>query len=219
MKHHELIFSLVKIPWDFFIVFCAFFLAREIRLITDLIPGVNLPIQTIENSSLFIFALLWSSLYIVVFAIHHLYRLQMSHSKIGEILDVVRYSIYWFLFFSVGVYLWNGILYQGEEIPRLIIIFTLILSIFGSILFRICINTIQAILLRKKYIPKRNIILISNKSWAILKNILHDISKSKIYHILWYSNTNEIKNTSLSYIWSLWKLESLLKKHKCDEIL
>ena len=219
MKHHELIFSIIKIPWDFFIVFCAFFLARKIRLITDLIPGVALPVQTIENNSLIIFAFIWALLYILLFALHHLYRLQMSHSKIGEILDIIRYSIYWFLFFSVWIYLWNGIMYTGSEIPRLIIIFALIISVVWSISLRILINTVQWVLLRKKIIPKRNIILISNKSWAILKNILHDISESKIYNILWYSNSEKIKSEKIQYIGAIDQLESILKHHSCDEIL
>jgi len=219
MKHHELIFSILKIPWDFLIVFFAFFLARKIRLITDLIPGVSLPIQTIENSSLIIFACIWALLYILVFSLHQLYKLQMSHSKIWEILDIVRYGVYWFLFFSVWVYLGNGIIYEWNEIPRLIIIFTLIISLLWSILLRIIINTIQAIMLKRDIIPRRNIILISNKSGNTLKSILSDIHQSKIYNIVGYSNSGEIKNTKLSYIWSLSKLENLLKNHKCDEIL
>lgn len=219
MKHHELIFSIIKIPWDFLIVFFAFFLARNIRLITDLIPGVNLPVQTIENASLFVFASFGALLYIIVFAMHQLYKLQISHSKIWEVLDVIRYGIYWFLFFSVGVYLGNGVLYEGSEIPRLIIIFTLILSVFWSIILRICINTIQSILLHRNMIPKRNIVLISNKDWKELKNILRDIKQSKIYNILWYSNDSEIKKSSLNYIWSISALEELFKNHVCDEIL
>lgn len=143
----------------------------------------------------------------------------MSHSKIGEILDIIRYSIYWFLFFSVWIYLWNGILYTGNEIPRLIIIFTLIISVLWSISLRILINTLQGILLRKKMIPKRNIVLISNKSWTLLKNILHDISESKIYNILWYSNSDKIKSEKIEYIGSIEKLELVLKNHSCDEIL
>jgi hypothetical protein len=38
MKKHEIIFSIIKIPLDFFIVFFVFFLARDIRKYTDLIP-------------------------------------------------------------------------------------------------------------------------------------------------------------------------------------
>jgi hypothetical protein len=57
MKQHELTFSIIKIPLDFLVICAAFFVAKEIRLISDLIPGVSLPIQTIQQSSLNIFAL------------------------------------------------------------------------------------------------------------------------------------------------------------------
>ena len=105
MKQHELTFSIIKIPLDFFVICVSFLIAKEIRLNSDLIPGVSLPIQTIEQSSLNFFILYGAILYIFLFASHRLYSLQITHSKIQEILDIIRYGIYWFLFFSVGVYL------------------------------------------------------------------------------------------------------------------
>jgi hypothetical protein len=47
LKKYELLFSVAKVPSDFFIIFASFFIAREIRLITDLIPGIELQIQSI----------------------------------------------------------------------------------------------------------------------------------------------------------------------------
>jgi hypothetical protein len=38
MKRHELVFSIIKIPLDFIIITLSFFIARELRLVTDLIP-------------------------------------------------------------------------------------------------------------------------------------------------------------------------------------
>lgn len=57
MKHHELTFSIIKVPLDFMIIWLSFFIAREIRLVTDLIPGITLPLKTIETGYLNIFAL------------------------------------------------------------------------------------------------------------------------------------------------------------------
>ncbi len=219
MKHHELTFSVIKIPLDFLIIWASFFIAKQVRLITDLIPAVHLPIQTIESSYLNIFALWWAVLYIFLFASHSLYSLQISHSKIQEILDVIRYSIYWFLFFSVGVYLWNGILYSGAEIPRLIILFSMLLGMSGSIIVRLLLNSIQSYLLKIKKISQRNLLLISNKTSKSMLPILDDIVSSKIYNILGYCNTQKKKNNSLLYIGGIKKIEELLKKHACDEIL
>lgn len=219
MKQHELTFSIVKIPLDFLVICWSFFIAKEIRLMTDLIPGVYLPIQTIESAALNIFALLWALLYIFLFASHRLYSLQITHSKIWEIVDIIRYSIYWFLFFSVGVYLWNGILYTGSEIPRLIILFTMIWAMLGSISVRVILNIIQWQLLKRKLIPKRKLLLISSKSEKSISSILEDIKSSKIYQILGYANTKKHKNISLTYLWDLKELEALISQHECDEIL
>ena len=219
MKHHELAFSIIKIPLDFLIVWWAFFLSKEIRLITDLIPWVNLPIQTIDSWYLNIFALWGALLYIFLFSSHRLYSLQISHSKIQEILDIIRYSIYWFLFFSVGVYLGNGILYSGAEIPRLIILFTTLISMFGAIIIRIILNIIQSSLLSAGKISKRNLIIISNKSSNAMKNVLSDIHLSKVYHIMWYINNTENHKNTLPYLWSIDTLGEIATSHSCDEIL
>ena len=219
MKHHELTFSILKIPLDFIIIWGAFFIAKEVRLITDLIPGVHLPIQTIESSYLNIFALWGAALYIFLFASHKLYSIQISHSKIQEILDVIRYTIYWFLFFSVGVYLGNGILYTWTEIPRLIILFSMLLTMFGSISIRLFLNAVQAYLLKTKRISQRNLLIISNKSSTSMESILNDIRSSKIYNIVGYSNSLEHKSNNLKYIWGIKQIEKKLKNHKYDEIL
>ena len=219
MKRHELIFSIVKIPLDFIVIFSAFFLARELRLVTDLIPWVSLPIQSIDLSSLGIFAFFWALLYIFLFTSHRLYTLQISHSKIQEILDIIRYSIYWFLFFSVGVYLWNGILYSGTEIPRLIIIFTTLFWMIWSIFIRILLNFIRSLLLENRIISPRNLLLISNKSEKTLTPILADIKSSKIYSIIGYANTQKVTKNSMTYIWGLQDIEKISSSHTCDEIL
>lgn len=57
MKRSRILLSLVKIPLDFSVVFSSFYIARAIRRITDLIPGVSLPIQTISDASLLKFAM------------------------------------------------------------------------------------------------------------------------------------------------------------------
>lgn len=219
MKHHELLFSLLKIPLDFCIVIGAFFLAKEIRLITDGIPGVVLPVRSIPGDTLLIFALFGALLYIVVFSLHHLYKLQVSHSKIAEILSVVHYSFYWFLFYSLWVYLGKGILYDGDEIPRLIILFTMILSMFGSSIMRIFLNSLQGYLLKIGKLGARNIVLVSNESDAKLKNIVRDIEKSKIYSIIWYSNSSENPGSNMNFIGDMDELESLLASRSVDEIL
>lgn len=218
MKKHELIFWSLKVPLDFLIIFSAFFLAREIRLITDLIPGVQLPIQTIDTPSLINFALFWAFIYILTFSFHKLYFLQIFSSKIKEFLEILRYGFYGFIFFSVFIFLWNWIVYE-TEIPRLIIGFAFWLWTIGIILERIFLNNLQYYLLKKWIIPKRQILLVNNKKSEKIQNILQDIKQANIYKIIWYSNPNQIEDFPYKYIWSLDKIQKLWEKNKCDEIL
>lgn len=58
MKKHEIIFSIIKVPLDFIIVFLSFFIARELRLINNLLLDINLPLQTIDTHSLSVYAII-----------------------------------------------------------------------------------------------------------------------------------------------------------------
>lgn len=217
MKKYEITFSIVKIPLDFLIVFLSFFIARELRLITDWIPWVVLPIQTIWDDSLAKFALFGSFLYIFILASHKLYQIKISNSKIKEILELVRYWIYAFIFFSVFAYLWKWFIYEKNEIPRLIILYSFIIATFFNILTRLVLNKIQNYLLENKIIPKTKILLISNKSENELQEIINDIKNAHIYKIIWYINKKNINIENLKYLWNLNKLEEKLKD--IDEIL
>lgn len=219
MKKHEFIFSLLRIPIDFLSLYFAFYIAKEIRLITDWIPGVILPIQTIESWELGIFALFGSFLYIWIFAIHRIYTLNLTHSKLSELVDIIRYGVYWFLFFSVGVYLWNGILYSEAEIPRLIILFTMILWILWSIVSRIILNIFQAYLLKKGSIEKRNLLLISNINSQKISEVLEDIKQARVYSIIWYINEKELLSYPIPYINTIEEIERIFSEWKCDEVL
>ncbi len=233
MKKHEIIFSTIKLPLDGIIVFISFFIAKEIRLITDLIPWINLPIQTIHTEYLLFYALIWSVLYIVLFIMHWLYNSRISHSKIKEFLDIIQFWIYWFLFFSVWVFFLKGILINADnDIPRLIILFTLFLSTWAIIIQRIILNSIQYILLEKWLISKKNILLISNQNEQKISHILDDINQSKIYTLLWYINSkkvSKIKNLlniqktstdwNLKYLWSIKEFHELCTSKNVDEIL
>lgn len=66
MRRHEILFRLIRIPIEAATVFAAFYVAREIRLVTDLIPNVQLPIQRISESALLAFAVSGSALYVAV---------------------------------------------------------------------------------------------------------------------------------------------------------
>ena len=218
MKKHEIIFSIIKVPLDFIIIFSSFFLAKEIRLVTDLIPSINLPIQTIDAHSLTIYALLWAILYILLLASHWIYSTKISNSKAKEVIDIIRYGLYSFVFFAVFIYLTKWFIWNITEIPRLIIIFTFFFWTWFIILERILLNNINYYLLRKKIIPKKKLLIISNKKDNEIKEILKDIKDANIYKIIWYINTLE-NYSDLKYLWSIEQAQILFEKNKVDEII
>ncbi len=216
MKKHEIIFSAIKTPLDFTMVVISFFIARTIRMITDLVPWIHFPKQTIDIESLFRFSIFGAFLYIILFATHWMYNIKTTNSKVKEFLDIIRYWIYWFVFFSVAIFLWKWVVYK-VEIPRLIILFTCILSISFMILWRIFLNNIQNILIHKNIISRRKLLLINNKTKIEL--ILEDIEKSDIYEVIWYVNKNDTKLENLKYLWGYNEIKELIEKQECDEIL
>ena len=218
MKKYEIVFWVLKVPLDFMIIFLSFFIAREIRLITDLIPWVNLPIQTIDTNNLINFALIWALLYIIVFSLHWLYFIKITSSKIKEFLSIIRYSFYWLMFYLVIIFLGKSIIYE-TEIPRLIVLFTFIIWTILVIFERIILNNIELYLLNKWILSKKKLLIINNKKKEKIEEILQDIKKSNIYKILWYSNSKNINTKWLRYVWSLEKLRKIFENKKVDEVL
>ncbi len=222
MKKSEIIFSTIKLPLDFILIVSSFFVAREVRLITDLIPTVNLPVQTLDTLSLTYYSFFWASLYILLFIGHGLYSSKISNSKIKEFLDIILYGLYWFIFYSVIVFYTKWFLiFEGNEIPRLIILFSFIISTLFIILERLILNNIQYILINKWYIAKKNIALITHEKHSKLQDIMNDISGTNIYHVLWYFNKDKSKqkNNTLNYLWDNSNFKSLAQNWKIDEIL
>lgn len=217
MKKHEILFSLVKVPLDGIIIFSSFFLARNLREINDFVPGVQLPVQIIHNEFLFPFAVFGAFLYLIIFFIHGLYALKITSSKVKETFDILLYSIYWFLFFSVFVYFWKGVFYD-VEIPRLVILFTTIIGVVWVILERVLLNKIQTYMLNTGSIPKRNILIVTNKNEHDIKDIVDDIKEAQIYNIIWYINKQKIAS-KLKYMWDAKDFLNIIEKNNIDEIL
>lgn len=218
MKKYDIIFWALKLPLDFLIVFSSFFLARNLRLSTDSFLWIDLPFQTISNENLFYFALSWSILLIIVFAIHGLYFIKITSSKISEFLQIIQYSIYWLLFLSFFIYLWNEIIFS-TTIPRLILVFTFFISTILIILERILLNYFEYFLLKKWILQKKQLLLINNKSKEEIERILEDIKNSRVYEVIWYANKEEIDLKGIKYLWGIDEIIKLFKKKKVDEIL
>ena len=217
MKKHEIIFSLIKLPIDFLLIFGVFYVSRDLRLVADFAPFLNLEIQKINNQDLEFFALYWAILYVLIFWIKGLYFNTLSTSKIKEYLEVAKYSVYWFILFSFFVYFWNDFLYE-KDIPRLIIIYTTIIWIFFVIFLRFLVNILQWFWLSRWALEKRNLLLLVNDDYSDVSYILDDIHSAKIYKLIWYINFHK-KDLPIEYVWDLSDWKDAVRFWWIDEIL
>lgn len=217
MKKQDIIFWITKVVLDFLIIIGSFFVARELRLISDFIPGLNLQVQTIDTYNLFIYSLIWACILVLLFSLHWLYKIRIVNSKIKEFINIILYWFYSFLFFSVIVFLWIGFVFD-KEIPRLIIWFSFLIWIIFIIFERIVLNNIQYFLINKNIFSKNNLIIINNKKKWKIKEILQDIDKSNIYKLLWYSNSTKIEKNNMKFI-SFEKLKEIISLRKVEEII
>ncbi len=148
MKRYELFFGIIKVPIEGLLVFLAFFLARDLRRMTDLIPNVHLPIQTIDTAHLIQFAIVGSLLYIVLSAISGLYKMRIYQSRVQELRDIILVSVYWFFIYIAILYLSIGFLYT-EQIPRLVVFFSIIITTIFVILERSILSRFEIFLIQK----------------------------------------------------------------------
>ncbi|MBD3270225.1 hypothetical protein GF376_01745, partial [Candidatus Peregrinibacteria bacterium] len=140
MKAIEIIFGLIKIPTDFLLTISAFLLAYNIRLFTDLIPGIQLPITESEFPPIneYLIATSIAALILVLFfASAGMYSLKKPLKLSKQYWKILINSTFW-LFLIISYYF----IIRSFPFSRLALlqtwIFTIILvSIGRTIIYRI----------------------------------------------------------------------------------
>ncbi|MDD2487214.1 MAG: sugar transferase [Candidatus Gracilibacteria bacterium] len=214
MKRYEIIFGTLRLPVEFLIVFFSFFIARSIRLVTDLIPRVHLPIKTIATENLIEFALFGSFVFILVFIFSGLYKIKISNSKVKEFFDIIKCLSIWFIFYIAILYLANGYVYS-TEIPRLIIFFSLLISFVFIIIERFLINKVIENLLKRGTVERYKVILITKTNEL---EIINEIKRNFYYDLVGYINKDCIKDMEVPYLGDFKDLKNLIKRGGLDEI-
>lgn len=217
MKKVKIYFMMIKIFLDFLIIFATFFLSRELRLITDSLPSIKLPIQTIATPQLFEFWVLWAGILVIIFFIHWLYKFDSTWWRIKEFSSIFIYSFYSFVFFTVTVYLWKWFIFE-VEIPRLIIWYTFLLWSFFLIFERFTISLFSKFLYRKWLLPRSRILIIWNINNKESYDLITSFVKSYEYNVVGISKW--IKN-DFWWIHRYWyeNIKELIKDRQLDELL
>lgn len=179
----------------------AFWIAYNLRSITDGIPFVQLRIPYISPEQFAPFVGVGVAIWLLVFIRAKLY----SHIRapiFAEIKKIISYSFIWFFFYIGVVYLTQGFIFS-KEIPRLIIFYTLILGTVFSIFLRIFVDFFWKFLQKKKFFHKQKILLIQeNKDEDLPFEI--DFSEAKYERVDMY----EVN-----------KIEALVRSGQVDAIL
>lgn len=217
-KKYDIIFSAVKLPLDFLIVLGSFFIARKIRIGTDSFLWIDIPYQTIDSNSLLYYAIFWSFLFVWIFAIHWLYSIKITSSKIKEFFQIILYSFYWVVLFSFFVYIWIDIIIK-TSIPRLVILFSFLISTILVISERVLLNYFENFLLNKWVLEKKKLLIVTNRSIKKIDEIIKDIKEAKIYQIIWYSNKEKLDLWKYNYLWWIENLKDLFENKEVDELL
>ncbi len=213
MKRHFILLWIIKSPIDFLLIIGSFFLAKEIRLITDLIPTIQLPIKTIPSEDLWIFALSGAILFFFILAGRWLYAIEIKKTLLEEIIEIFKSAFLWFLLYIGFVYLATGFIFP-KEIPRLIIFFAWGISLIAIINFRLIYHMIYEAILRSGKFELQKIVIISNKDATEYSESIEKHSAYKIEYIF-HPEWGDNQKNHISYK----ELLLLIRTRRIDEIV
>lgn len=133
-----------------------------------------------------------------------MYQVKDPLGEEGEFPHVVSGAFSWFLYYVAIVYLSIGFV-SSEDIPRLIIFFTLLLSIIGVGIFRYFFGKLHSFLLSIGTLPKQRILIFAKAD----NEVLEEIRGNPAYEIVKIVSEKE----------DIEEIFSLIREHKIDEIL
>lgn len=217
-KRSEIIFGLLKIPMDFFMVIFAFIIAFKLRTYPSLIPGMTLPVDIMNFPLLneyLTFIGKAAMLLIVIFALNNLYSLRITTRFSKEILKVIFLTSAWLMIIIAYFFLSREFFFS-----RLVLGYGWILSTITISCGRTAIRIIQNLLARVGIGQRRVLFLSANK---MTEKILEEFVKDPHYKIigcLKREKDPDIKSCEIiGAINTLEDLKEVVKKYKVEEIV
>jgi exopolysaccharide biosynthesis polyprenyl glycosylphosphotransferase len=214
MKPLEIFFGVLRIPVDFLLTITAFFLAYQIRLSTDLIPGIQLPVTTStfpEYGEYLVITTIATILLLVIFSQFQLYSLKRPETLSKQISKVFAASMIWL--FSIITYYF---LLRTFPFSRLALLqswlFTVVLLILGRSLLQYFQNRLY-----RKGIAQTRVLLVG--TGEITPALLSNYFKNPQYHCVGYLETEDKNLPRIPYLGDLEKLEEISRKHHVEKII
>lgn len=214
MKPSKIILGLTKIPLDFTLGILAFLSAYQIRSKTDLIPGIQLPLdlETFPpiNDYLTFGAIATCGL-ILLFAVNGLYSIK-TRSRFGqETGKILMISLAWLML----IITWFFIV---REFPfsRLVLGYSWIITFIYISAGRGLIRMIEFTLL-KANIGKEKVIFIGDGN--ITETLAKTMKKDSQFKIAGLLANNLHNTTGIKHLGKVSDLEKIVKKFKIDEVI
>jgi FlaA1/EpsC-like NDP-sugar epimerase len=215
MRRHDFFFGLVRIPLELLLVLLAFWIARSVRIFTDLIPGVELAPHFLETPYLIFVALVSYGILATIFSFQQLYSIDRVTGMIEEIFTLIK-SVFVGFFVMIGlIYLSNGFPYETILIPRLILIFAFVLSLVFIIIERFYVRHIRLLGIRRKWLSNKRVLLVMNHRESDLEKLL----KSDQYtHVLGYISPID-QGSSFKYLGTIGEHAQIIEKYDVEDII
>lgn len=215
MKKSEIIFGILRIPIDFFMVIFAFLVAYKLRTYQEILPGVILPVDLLNFPPLLeymTFAAEAAFVLVIIFALNNMYSMRVTSKISKEVLRAIFLVSAWLMVLIAYFFLSREFFFS-----RLVLgygwIFSMLLVSFG----RIGIRTIQNLFATAGFGQRRVLFLALNEATL---DILDNFRRDQHYKIIGYlkrSKDKEIDECKL--LGTVGDLEKIVKKYKVEEIV
>lgn len=214
MKPLEILFGVLRIPIDFLLTIGAFFLAYQIRLTTDLIPGIQLPVSASTfpayNEYLQI-AISATAALILIFAFSNLYGLKRPEPLNKQITKIFVGSIIW-LFAIITYYF----LLRTFPFSRL----ALLQSWFFAFLFISAGHTVLHWIqnkLYKKGIAQTRVLLLGANS--VTEELVKHFFKNPQYKCIGYLDNEDKNIKSTKFLGKFSDLQEIARQNRIEKII
>lgn len=214
MKRSEIAFGLLKAPLDFGLTVLGFYWGYHLRTQGDFIPRVQLPLNLDTFPPLNEYmelSLLFAGFLFLVFALNGVYKLKSTMSFFHELRRVLGASTVWILVLMSYFFVVHEVFFS-----RLVLGFSVIITIGLLIVSRLFLREIQRILLRANIGRQRVLLIGSNK---ITSSLAKTLQKDPYYKLVGYLTNDSESIKGLKRLGSLSDLGRITRKYRVDEII
>lgn len=216
MKKSEIIFGIARLPIDFGLVIAAMLIAYNLRQYTDLIPGMNFPVDLLNFPTLseyLQFACFAAFALLIVFALNNMYSMKTTAGISNEVIKVFSLVSAWIMLI-IAYYFVTRQLFFSRLVLGYIWLLTMTLLASGRIFIRI----FQRIL--SKYgVGQRRILFIGKN--ILTKKLVAKLQNNPAYHLVGIvtQDGQETKTTPLRILGKIINLKKIVKNHQIEEII